>query len=139
MTYGYLWSTLEEGQALSSYRSESIGLIHFKRDADAQHPSVMLASIVGKYVRELFMRRIGHYYLNQLPKSSDLALPSGYHDPVTQQFVVHTESLRKKLNAPDDCFVRDKAEQKRAPKRKPGQKKKAPKKPQMPEGQGSLF
>ena len=95
----------EEGKARSSYRFPSVGELHFVRDADASDPLVMLASLVGKYVRELFMSRIaGHY-----PGHDDPSLPrsSGYHDPVTAGFVDRTALLRKRRRMPDHCFERD--------------------------------
>jgi hypothetical protein len=63
----------------------------------------MLASLVGKYVRELFMRRIASHY----PRGPEAPRPSGYHDPVTDDFVVDTSRLRRKRAVPDRCFERD--------------------------------
>ena len=96
-----LHAVLGEGRARSGYRFPGIGEVHFVRDADASDPLVSLASIVGKYVRELFMSRIGRHY------PDDGRRPSGYHDPVTSGFVERSQLLRKKRKIPDHCFERD--------------------------------
>jgi ribonuclease HII len=99
---GWLHATIVEGQAESAYQFPKLGRLRFVRDADAHAPLVMLASLVGKYVRELFMSRIaGHY------PAVDEARPSGYHDPVTAKFVERTLLLRKKGKMPDRCFERE--------------------------------
>ena len=101
---GRLHTALEEGQAKSSYYFPGIGMIHFVRDADASDPLVMLASLVGKYLRELLMGRIARFYRDQVEE--DYQTPSGYHDPVTAQFVEQTAGYRKKLKIVQDCFER---------------------------------
>jgi ribonuclease HII len=97
---GWLHAVLEQGRARSAYRFPGVGELHFVRDADAHDPLVMLASLVGKYVRELLMSRVGRYYL------PDGDLPSGYNDPVTSRFVTATELARKKRRVPATCFER---------------------------------
>lgn len=101
---GRLHTALEEGQARSAYYFPTLGEIRFVRDADSSDPLVMLASLVGKYVREVLMGRIGRFYRDELddPKMR----PSGYHDPVTARFVEQTEASRKKLAIVHDCFER---------------------------------
>ena len=64
---------------------------------------VALASIVGKYVREICMRRIGEFYRQGNP---ELKLASGYHDPVTTRFIDATESSRRRLGIATACFRR---------------------------------
>lgn len=98
---GRLHNVLEEGRARSSYRFPDLGELHFVRDADAADPLVMLASLVGKYLRELLMQRIGRHWT-----TDDEALPSGYHDPVTQRFVERTALARKRRGVPSNCFER---------------------------------
>ena len=100
---GWLHNILEEGPARSSYRFPGVGELAFVRDADASDPLVMLASLVGKYVRELFMARIARHY----PPHADEPRPSGYHDPVTARFVERTALVRKRRKHPDRCFERD--------------------------------
>ncbi len=100
---GWLHNVLDEGPARSSYRFPGLGEIAFVRDADAKDPLVMLASLVGKYVRELFMARIAQHY----PAPSDEPRPSGYHDPVTARFVTRTALVRKRRKVPERCFERE--------------------------------
>lgn len=98
---GRLHAVLEEGAARSAYRFPGLGELHFVRDADACDPLVMLASLVGKYVRELLMARITRFY----PDSAEAA-PSGYHDPVSAAFVARTVTVRRQRRVPDGCFER---------------------------------
>lgn len=105
---GRLHMTLEEGQAKSSYYFPGLGTLHFVRDADAHDPLVMLASLVGKYLRELLMARVARFY--RAAVDEDCQEPSGYHDPVTARFVEQTAKLRKKLRIAQDCFERRPAE-----------------------------
>ena len=85
------------------YSVEGVGELRFEVDADARHLPVALASIVGKYVREVCMRRIGEFYQQQDP---GLHLASGYHDPVTTRFIEATEPSRRHLGIAADCFRR---------------------------------
>jgi ribonuclease HII len=98
-----LHAVLERGKAKSIYHFPGVGELRFVRDADASDSLVMLASIVGKYVRELLMGRVSAFY-----KESDAELRSvsGYHDPVTTRFVAATSLLRKERLIPDHCFER---------------------------------
>jgi ribonuclease HII len=98
---GWLHAIIEQGRERSAYRFPRIGELHFLRDADALDPLVMLASLVGKWVRELLMARVSHWY------SVDAAeRPSGYHDPQTARFVDATSLLRRERDVPDTCFER---------------------------------
>jgi hypothetical protein len=100
---GRLHVELERSRARSAYRFPGLGEVHFVMDADGQDALVMLASLIGKYVRELLMARIGRHYADAV---HDRAPPSGYHDPVTDGFVVATELTRRARRVPDDCFER---------------------------------
>lgn len=102
---GRLHAILGEGRAQSGYRFPGLGEIHFVRDADSADALVSLASLVGKYVRELFMSRIGSHYAEVV--TGDDKRPSGYHDPVTDGFVVRSEALRRSRKIPDHCFERE--------------------------------
>jgi hypothetical protein len=64
---------------------------------------VGLASLVGKYLRELLMGHIVDRY-----RETDATLPraSGYHDPVTARFVLETATIRRQQEIPDICFER---------------------------------
>ncbi len=130
-----LHTTLLEGAAESAYYFPRLGTMRFVRDADASDPLVMLASLVGKYVRELSMRRVAHYYRSALGVAKeDFTTPSGYHDPVSQAFVKDTAKLRKKLDIVDTCFLRSAMDVR---------EKKAPRVVRPPRGadtrQGDLF
>ncbi len=100
---GQLHTVLGESPERSQYEFPRLGRIEFVMNADATDPLVMLASLVGKYVRELTMQRIGRYYAD---RGVDGPAPSGYHDPVTRRFVTATESVRQRLGVPLACFCR---------------------------------
>ena len=85
------------------YAVDGVDEVRFEVDADARHLPVALASIVGKYVREICMRRIGEFYRRGNP---ELKLASGYHDPVTTRFIDATEPSRRRLGIAPDCFRR---------------------------------
>lgn len=89
-----------------AYEVAGVGHVRFEIDADARHLPVALASMVGKYVRELWMERQNRFYREH---DSSLRDVSGYHDPVTQQFVVESRPLRLALGIDDACFARKSA------------------------------
>lgn len=101
---GRLHAVIRQERAHSAYHFPGIGDLHFVQDADASDPLVMLASLIGKYVRELLMGQINAFYKSQLP---DLRVCSGYNDPVSRQFVTDTQRLRKRLRIAPSCFERD--------------------------------
>lgn len=134
---GRLHTALCETAAESAYSFPGLGVISFLRDADASDPLVMMASLVGKYVRELLMGRIARFYL-----AGDTAdLPSGYHDPVTSIFVDQTLPVRRSLAIVDACFERDRElkEAKDEPPLALKSKKKKAAVPAPSSGQESLF
>jgi ribonuclease HII len=98
---GWLHAIIEQGRDSSAYRFPRIGEFHFVRDADARDPLVMLASLVGKWVRELLMARVSHWYA-----ADPSERPSGYHDPHTARFVEATALVRRERRVPDICFER---------------------------------
>ncbi len=100
---GRLFTTVEEGRARSEYRIANLGRVAFVRDADASHVLVALASLVGKWVRDLLTRRVTRYH-----RAHDPSLPevSGYHDPVTARFVDASALARRARGVPDVCFER---------------------------------
>jgi ribonuclease HII len=100
---GWLHAELEKSRAKSAYRFPGVGELHFVRDADAHDPLVMLASLVGKYVRELLMARVARFYRSS---GDDESFPSGYNDPHTNRFVAETALVRKKRRVPKACFER---------------------------------
>jgi hypothetical protein len=76
-----------------------------------------MASLVGKWVRDLLMRRIVRYHQSAVP---DLPEASGYHDPVTTRFIEATALTRKKAKIDDECFVRRAISDGRATSSAPG-------------------
>ena len=101
---GRLCVELERTRRHSGYRFPGLGELHFVMDADGQDPFVMLASLTGKYVRELLMARVARFYTGAEP--DERTLPSGYHDPRTARFFAATEELRAKRRIPLACFER---------------------------------
>lgn len=101
---GRLHVALEESRPRSSYRFPGLGTLSFVMDADASHTLVALASLVGKWVRDTFMRRVVRHH--QALVGEELPYASGYHDPVTARFVERTALTRKRVQFPDDCFER---------------------------------
>lgn len=101
---GRLHAVIRQERAHSAYHFPGLGDVHFVQDADALDPLVMMASIVGKFVREMLMGQINGFYQSQV---SELRGCSGYNDPVSQQFVVATNKVRKRLRIASDCFERD--------------------------------
>jgi ribonuclease HII len=100
---GRLHAVAAEGRARSEYSVPGVGRIAFVRDADAKHLLVCMASLVGKWARDLLMARIVRYHRAVDP---DLPGASGYHDPVTARFIDATSLARKQRALPDDCFER---------------------------------
>ena len=100
---GRLHAVAVEGRARSEYAFPGLGRIAFVRDADAKHLLVCMASLVGKWVRDVLMARIVRYH-----RADDAELPdaSGYHDPVTTRFIAATRLSRRDRALPDDCFER---------------------------------
>ena len=99
---GHLRTALEVSSKKSSYYFPTLGEVTFLYDADARDPMVMLASLIGKYVRELLMARIVRYY-RETPEDKGA---SGYHDPHTHAFVERTALLRRERKVPSQCFER---------------------------------
>jgi len=95
------WRALGEEAAESAYEVDGIGAVRFVRDADSLHLPVAVASMIGKYAREIEM--LG---LNRLLGWSEGRAASGYRDPVTARFVRETGHRRAEIGLPDRCFLR---------------------------------
>lgn len=104
---GLLHVVLEQKRELSAYHFPRLGELRFAKDADAHDALVMLASLVGKYVRELLMARVARFYAAELPEAE--RSPSGYGDPVTARFVAATALVRHQRRVPETCFERARA------------------------------
>jgi ribonuclease HII len=100
---GRLHAVAVEGRKRSEYAFPGLGRIAFVRDADASHLLVSMASLVGKWMRDLLMARVVRYHRAVDP---DLPDASGYHDPVTTRFIDATRLARGRRGLPDDCFTR---------------------------------
>jgi ribonuclease HII len=100
---GRLHALLQVSRQRSAYYFPGLGEVHFLQDADASDVLVMLASLVGKYVRELLMGRITRFYAGAVPEA---ASASGYHDERTDGWVLATARRRRALRIVDDCFER---------------------------------
>lgn len=100
---GRLHAVAVEGRKRSEYAVPGLGSIAFVRDADASHLLVSMASLVGKWMRDLLMARVVRYHRAVDP---DLPDASGYHDPVTTRFIDATRLARGRRGLPDDCFTR---------------------------------
>ena len=100
---GRLCTVLEETRPSSAYLFPGVGELRFIQDADASDQLVGLASLVGKWLREVLMARVARHYRSSDPGLPD---PSGYYDPVTERFIEATALTRKKLRVPDTCFQR---------------------------------
>jgi ribonuclease HII len=98
-----LHTPLIEGRARSEYRVPGVGTVAFVRDAEERDILVAMASLVGKWVRDLMMRRIIRWHRGAVP---DLPDASGYHDPVTTRFIEATALSRKRAKVADECFER---------------------------------
>ncbi|GAB4199251.1 MAG: hypothetical protein OHK0013_09210 [Sandaracinaceae bacterium] len=95
---------VEETKARARYRVAEVGDVTFEVDADASALPVALASMVGKYLRELWMARQNAFYRGHDPQ---LPSVSGYHDPVTARLVASTGALRAELGIDPRCFERE--------------------------------
>ncbi len=100
---GRLHAIVCEGRPKSEYQMPGLGRLSFVRDADAKHLVVCLASLVGKYVRDLLTARVVRHHKRTLPH---LPMVSGYHDRVTNAFIKETEPARVASKFPDACFER---------------------------------
>jgi hypothetical protein len=109
---GRLHTSLQVSRQRSAYYFPGLGELHFVQDADARDVLVMLASLVGKYVRELLMARISRFYDGaEAPPSTGAAAGtalgvSGYHDDRTDAWVAATAPRRRVLRILNDCFER---------------------------------
>ena len=78
------------------------GRVSFIRDGDASHLPIAVASMVGKYLRELAMRDI-----NTLLDAPNVRPASGYRDKVTARFIAQTEAARDRIGIKPECFLRN--------------------------------
>jgi ribonuclease HII len=105
---GYLHATLVEGRARSEYQVPGVGRLAFVRDGDDTHLIIGLSSLVGKWARDHLMRRVVRYHRVHSADDVRDALPdaSGYHDPVTTQFIRASTLVRANRRVDPICFER---------------------------------
>lgn len=97
-----LWMTESETREQSTYRIAPNRTISFIRDGDQSHLPIAVASMIGKYARELAMRDI-----NTLLRTEGTRAASGYHNRVTAAFVESTKKKRAEIGLEDCCFLRN--------------------------------
>ncbi len=97
------FEALETSRGRLRYKLGGVGELRFEVDSDAEHLPVALASMVGKYLRELAMARIVDFHRTH---DATLDTPSGYHDPVTARFVAASAPIRARLAIAAQCFER---------------------------------
>lgn len=91
---------VSEEREASDYVLPGVGRVRFERDADSSHLPVAVASMIGKYVRELAMLN-----LNAALGRHENPV-SGYRDPVTARFVTESSGMRTTIGLEDRCFAR---------------------------------
>jgi ribonuclease HII len=97
-----LWMAEEETRDISTYRIAPRRTVSFIRDGDAAHLPIAVASMIGKYARELAM-----HDLNTLLATPGVRKTSGYHNHLTAVFVEKTKEKRAKIGLNDHCFLRN--------------------------------
>jgi ribonuclease HII len=95
------WQALEESPALSRYRIGEQVQISFSKSAEKIHLPVAVASMVGKYLRELWMQQLNHWLGSRATRPA-----SGYRDRVTAAFVEASAGKRREIGLDDTCFFR---------------------------------
>lgn len=91
-----------ESRARSTYEVDGVGRVSFVRDADASEPAVAMASVLGKYVRELWMDDLA------AAAQWDGPTPSGYHDEASARLEARLREriATGELGCPADCVRR---------------------------------
>jgi ribonuclease HII len=130
---GYLHTVLLESRARSEYQVPGVGRLAFVRDGDDTHLIIGLASLVGKWARDHLMRRVIRYHRTHgaAHGGADLAEASGYHDPVTTQFINASALTRKDRRIAPTCFERAALYSISSPKKLP-KAKPSPRTPTLP-------
>ncbi len=106
----YLVWTIEEKKEASRYQlyettGREVGQVTYLLAGEKNSFLIALASLFGKYLRELFWKKTQKYF-----EELDPQLPgaSGYRNLKTRTFISATERLRKELLFPQGCFLRKK-------------------------------
>lgn len=95
---------LSERKDLSTYVLQDLGEVRFVLDGDALHAPISVASMFGKYLRELAMAALNRFFETLLP---DHEPASGYSDPATKKLICKALPLLEKKGIPPHCFLRN--------------------------------
>lgn len=96
---------LEESEILSQYRIENAGSsikLSFAVESESRHLPVALASMMAKYVRELFMIRLNRYFQSLMP---ELKATAGYTEDA-RRYLTDIEPLISRAGIDRTCLVR---------------------------------
>jgi len=93
-----------EEPALSEYKIQGIGTVRFVRSGDSIHPPTSLASVIGKYLRELSMSAINGFLKRQFGIEDGI---SGYRDKKTKEAVARVLPGIEVVGIPRHCLLRD--------------------------------
>lgn len=99
----FLVAGSEEREGETCYYLPYRGEVRFITDGDEKYFPITLSSIIGKYIRELFVEQMNNFFRAHLPH---LPYCSGYMNAITKEFIEETKELRKNLGIPDKCFFR---------------------------------
>ena len=96
---------VEKTSGRSAYSAPHAGIrsIEFLVGGDIHCFAVSVASIIAKYLREVFMARLNDYFCQHMP---ELAPTEGYYSD-GKRFVRETAELRARLGISDHMFVRN--------------------------------
>jgi hypothetical protein len=78
--------------------------VHFEQGGEDLHLPVALASMVSKYLRELFMRLENRYWAAQMA-GTDLSPTAGYYQD-GKRFLADIDAARRRLGTPTELLVR---------------------------------
>ncbi len=87
------------GPDVSSYRVPGFGCIEFVKSIEGRHAPAALASILGKYLREISLHLICAHV-------SPGTYASGYPGDKTQKLIEASRARRRAIGLPDECFIR---------------------------------
>jgi hypothetical protein len=99
--FDVLWR--EETHLISQYRLAGLGDVRFIHDGDRLDLPISLASIAGKYVREIYVFRVNRFFQDAFP---GLKPASGYNDRVTKRLIEKVKPRLSGLSVDPSCFLR---------------------------------
>jgi hypothetical protein len=92
---------IKEDSEQSSYKLGKLIEISFIKNGDDSHLPISVASMIGKYLRELAMEQLNDK-LGPVTRKT-----SGYHNKVTVQFIKETQVTRRRIGLDEKCFIRN--------------------------------